>query len=121
MHTHTVRASTTFLYSAPEFFVDVQTRKLSYEFDMWSVGCVLYELCFLHPPFNARGMFEIMRLVHQTEPVYPSGEKEEFIPIIKRLLDKNPKTRMTMNEFFRDDVVQRRARQLGYILPRRKN
>ena len=119
MHTHTANAFTTFQYSAPEFFGDVQTRKLSYGFDMWSVGCVLYELCFLHPPFTAPDIFNLAKSIKSTEPVYPSGERGEFIPIIKRLLEKNPETRMTMNEFFSDAVVQRRARQVGCQLPPR--
>ena len=121
MHTHTSQASTTPLYSPPEYFGDEQTRVLSYPFDLWSVGCVLYELCFLHPPFNAPGTDELKRLIQQTEPDYPSGEKEEFIPIIKRLLDKKQETRMKMDEFFSDRVVQRRARQVGCQLPPKKD
>ena len=120
MHTHTSQASTTFQYSAPEFFGDEHTRLLSFPFDMWSVGCVLYELCFLRPPFNVRSMLNLARSITSTEPDYNEGEKEEFIPIIKRLLDKNPKTRMTMDEFFNDPVVRRRGRQVGSQLsPRR--
>ena len=105
------------LYSPPEYLTDLPL--ISYQSDMWNVGCVLYELCFLRRPFDTGGMFELMRQILQTEPDYPSGEREEFIPIIKRLLDKNQDTRMTMDEFFSDAVVQQRARQVGYILPPR--
>ena len=121
MHTHTMEASTTYQYSAPEFFANEQSRVLSYPFDLWSVGCVLYELRFLHPPFTAPDILNLATRIQSTDPDYPTGERDEFIGIIERLLDKNPETRMTMDEFFGLDVVQQKARQIGCQLPPRKN
>ena len=119
-HTHTMEASTTFRYKAPQFFGDVQTREPSYGLDMWSVGCVLYELCFLHP-FTTHDISSSATSIKSLEALDPTRERAEFILIIYRLLEKNPETRMTMDEFFSDAAVQRRARQFGYQLPPRKN
>lgn len=40
-------------YASPEVFRDEAYNSKS---DMWSLGCVLYELLHLKPPFRARDM-----------------------------------------------------------------
>merc|ERR1712061_281986 len=40
-------------YASPEVWRDMPYDAKS---DMWSLGCVLYEACALHPPFQAEDM-----------------------------------------------------------------
>ena len=40
-------------YASPEVWKD---RPYDLKSDIWSVGCVLYELTTLHPPFRANDM-----------------------------------------------------------------
>ena len=37
-------------YASPEIWKD---KPYDHKSDMWSVGCVLYEMCALNPPFRA--------------------------------------------------------------------
>ena len=38
---------------SPELF---KNKPYSYESDVWALGCVLYEICALRPPFTALDM-----------------------------------------------------------------
>jgi NIMA (never in mitosis gene a)-related kinase 1/4/5 len=47
-------------YMSPEIW---RNRPYDYKSDMWSVGCVLYELCALHPPFRGTDIEDLSRKV----------------------------------------------------------
>lgn len=40
-------------YASPEVWKDKPYNSKS---DIWSLGCVLYEICALHPPFMGKDM-----------------------------------------------------------------
>lgn len=40
-------------YASPEVWKE---EPYSYKSDIWSLGCVLYEMCTLKPPFRARNI-----------------------------------------------------------------
>jgi NIMA (never in mitosis gene a)-related kinase len=40
-------------YASPEIWKD---KPYDLKSDLWSVGCVLYEMCALNPPFRAQDM-----------------------------------------------------------------
>ena len=43
-------------YASPEVWRD---EPYSYKSDLWSIGCVIYELCALHPPFNGKDLDDL--------------------------------------------------------------
>jgi NIMA (never in mitosis gene a)-related kinase len=47
-------------YASPEVWQD---KAYDYKSDLWSVGCVLYELCALKPPFRGRNLEELFKNV----------------------------------------------------------
>ena len=47
-------------YMSPEIW---KNRPYDYKSDIWSIGCVLYELCALHPPFRAADIDGLSRAV----------------------------------------------------------
>ena len=41
-------------------------EKYSYKTDIWSLGCVLYLLCTLRPPFEAPGLYQLInKVIHE--------------------------------------------------------
>ena len=54
-------------YASPEVWKDRPYDKKS---DIWSVGCVLYELCALNPPFRAPDMQGLYKKV--IRGIYPN-------------------------------------------------
>lgn len=80
-------------YASPEVW-----RNLPYDLksDIWSLGCVLYEMAALHPPFRANSMEELY--VRVTSGVIPRlGRRcsSEFFDFVKKLLQLNPQKRPT--------------------------
>jgi len=47
-------------YASPEVWSD---KPYDYKSDLWSVGCILYELCTLRPPFRAQSLDQLCRNV----------------------------------------------------------
>ena len=42
-------------YASPEIWMD---KSYNYKSDIWSIGCILYELCMLKPPFGGKSIKE---------------------------------------------------------------
>lgn len=47
-------------YASPEVWAD---KPYDYKSDIWSVGCVIYELCALKPPFRGNSMEQLYKNV----------------------------------------------------------
>jgi NIMA (never in mitosis gene a)-related kinase len=47
-------------YASPEIWKDLPYGKKS---DIWSLGCLIYEMCALRPPFKAKDMEELSNKV----------------------------------------------------------
>lgn len=78
-------------YTSPEVW---QNQPYDSKCDVWSMGCVLYELMAHHPPFEAKSMEELYKKVckgtYQKLPKQYSQEMNDFIGLCLR---KTPKTR----------------------------
>ena len=78
-------------YASPEVWKDAP-----YDFhsDIWSLGCVLYEMAMLQPPFRAPDMHGLFKKV--VKGVYPkvaTRYSDELKSIIKALLNVTPSAR----------------------------
>ena len=93
-HTQTGVLMGTPLYMAPE-----QARAaglIDHRADLYSLGCILYELLVGQPPFLAEGAGEIIAMQLFTEPQRPSERaavSPEMEATVMRLLEKEPHDR----------------------------
>lgn len=60
--------------------------------DLWALGCIMYQLYYLVPPFEGSGEFEVFEKIKSVEYNFPKNENinEDAIDLIKRLLVRNP-------------------------------
>ena len=75
--------------------------------DIWSCGVVLYSMYSQNLPFNGDDVYQLSHNVVNNEPDY-SGIKSGFaVDLIKRMLVKNPKVRLTAKEVISHPYIQK--------------
>jgi NIMA (never in mitosis gene a)-related kinase len=71
-------------YASPEVWKDMPYDSKS---DIWSLGCVLYEMCALVPPFRADDMQGLYKMVIKGKyPRIPDHFSQEMATVIKFML-----------------------------------
>ena len=90
----------TLTYCAPEIILDEPYNK---EVDMWSLGVMTYLMVSGRLPFNSEDENKIARKIAFDEPDYEKNScwkslSSECIDFIKKLLCKNPKKRMIIED-----------------------
>ena len=80
-------------YASPEVWKD---KPYELKSDIWSFGCILYELCALKPPFTANSMEGLFRKVMRgIYPKIPSLYSDRLGKIIDMCLKIDPTRRPT--------------------------
>jgi NIMA (never in mitosis gene a)-related kinase 1/4/5 len=82
-------------YVAPEVW---RNKAYNSKCDMWSLGCLLYELCTYRPPFEAESMEGLARKVMRGryDPI-PSGYSHSLRTLVAKLLVVEPAHRCVPN------------------------
>jgi len=83
-------------YASPEVWKDKPYDNKS---DIWSLGCVLYEMIILLPPFRATSMQGLSQKVvrGQYDPI-ASHFSADLKDMVKKLLQVSPKSRPSCDE-----------------------
>jgi len=97
-------------YVAPEVW---RNRPYNNKCDMWSLGCLLYELCTYRPPFEAESMEGLARKIMKGkyDPV-PPGYSKDLHNMIARLLVVDPARRASVDEVLCTAAVVARMNDL---------
>ena len=75
-------------YASPEVWKD---QPYDLKSDIWSFGCVIYEMCCLVPPFRADDMNGLFKKVLKGQyPSIPSHYSMDMRLLIKTMLSVNP-------------------------------
>ena len=113
------RTQTGVLMGTPKYMAPEQAREaatIDQRADLYSLGCMLYELLVGRPPFDAEGAGEVIALQMFTEPEPPSKYvpvSPEMEAIVMRLLAKEPKDRYQTAAELMDALVVVGARMSG--------
>ena len=94
------------LYMAPEI---LRYEKYDAKADLWSVGTVLYEMMTGKPPFRASNHVELLRKIEKGEDKIRFGDdvlvSDGMKKIVRSLLKRDPKERMSFPDFFANSVI----------------
>eukprot|EP00996_Jenningsia_fusiforme_P003980 NODE_477_length_2200_cov_30.273361_g439_i0.p1 GENE.NODE_477_length_2200_cov_30.273361_g439_i0~~NODE_477_length_2200_cov_30.273361_g439_i0.p1 ORF type:complete len:586 (+),score=92.02 NODE_477_length_2200_cov_30.273361_g439_i0:65-1822(+) len=85
------------LYMSPE---QIEERAYDEKCDMWAVGCLLYELCMLHPPFEAQTAATLAVRVRRLryEPIPSDLYSQDLIRTVTLCLSLDPRNRPSADE-----------------------
>ena len=100
-------------YSSPEVW---QNKPYSYKSDLWSVGCIIYEMCCLRPPFKGKNFEELCENVcnGRIEKI-SSRYSEELWNLIKMLLEVDPKKRADCDTILKSKIIKEKMDELSNI------
>ncbi|KAH6791562.1 CBL-interacting protein kinase 9 [Perilla frutescens var. hirtella] len=101
-------------YVAPEVLTDKGYDGTSA--DVWSCGVILFVLMAGYLPFDEPNLMALYKKIQRAEFSFPSWFSMGAKKLIKRILDPNPLTRMTIpeileNQWFREDYKPPRFEQ----------
>ncbi|KAL2135596.1 hypothetical protein VTI74DRAFT_7872 [Chaetomium olivicolor] len=78
-------------YMSPEICA---AEKYTLKSDIWSLGCIIYELCAREPPFNAKTHFQLVQKIKEGKIApLPAVYSSELYAVIKDCLRINPDRR----------------------------
>lgn len=78
-------------YMSPEICA---AEKYTLKSDVWSLGCIIYELCTREPPFNAKSHFQLVQKIKEGKfAAIPKMYSDELSAIVSECLRVNPNSR----------------------------
>ncbi|XP_077011264.1 serine/threonine-protein kinase 36 isoform X2 [Tamandua tetradactyla] len=94
------------LYMSPEL---VEERPYDHTADLWSVGCILYELAVGTPPFYTTSIFELVSLILKDPVRWPSTISPCFKNFLQGLLTKDPRQRLSWPDLLHHPFIAGRV------------
>lgn len=96
-------------YASPEVWKDKPYDSKS---DIWSLGCVIYEMCTLKPPFRAEDMDGLYKKVIKGQySKIGNGYSDDLSNVIKMMLQVNPSNRPNAKQLLKS--LNMKADELG--------
>ena len=91
-------------YMSPEICA---AEKYTLQSDIWSLGCIMYELCTTKPPFDAKSHFELITKIKagRFEPIGPTYSPE-LASVISSCLKTNARLRPVTKQLIHMPVVR---------------
>ena len=97
-------------YASPEIWLD---KPYNYKSDIWSLGCILYELCQLKPPFRGTSLKNLCSNIQkgEYEPIM-NFYSDELRTIIGMMLKTNPNLRPSASQILNSSIIINKKKEL---------
>ena len=93
-------------YASPEVWKDQPYDNKS---DIWSLGCVLYEMITLHPPFRAENMEGLYaKVIKGHVNKIPERFSQDLFTVVKILLQVNSDKRPSCEQILKSHIIKGR-------------
>ena len=101
-------------YASPEVWRD---QPYNYKSDIWSLGCVLYEMITLKPPFRAENMEGLYnKVIKGVFPKIPEQFSQDLNTIVNLLIQVNPNDRPSCEQILKNPIVDKRIEYFDSII-----
>lgn len=95
-------------FMSPE---QMENKKYSNKSDVWSLGCVLYEMACLKVPFDGSSMKQLIQnILHSNPSPLPSVFSKDLRDLARDTLSKNPRDRPAVNAILAKSVMRDRIK-----------
>ncbi|KAL1488541.1 hypothetical protein ABEB36_015005 [Hypothenemus hampei] len=91
------------LYMAPEL---IDELPYDYNADLWSLGCIIYELLMGTPPFCTNSILHLIRKIKTEQIKWPTFLSPDCTSFLKGLLQKDPSKRMTWTQILNHHFIK---------------
>ncbi|XP_055004819.1 serine/threonine-protein kinase 36 isoform X1 [Boleophthalmus pectinirostris] len=91
------------LYMSPEL---VEEKPYDHTADLWSLGCILYELHTGAPPFYTNSIFHLVQMIVRDPVKWPPTMSDNCTSFLKGLLTKDPQIRLTWPDLLHHPFVE---------------
>ena len=99
------------LYMGPEM---LNNQTYGTKVDMWSLGCILYEMIHLECPFNSYSLDALKKVILKGKYIFSKkGEYVQFEPILKNLLEIDPKKRWSVDQIINYHYMKDKIEEIG--------
>ena len=91
-------------YMSPEV---CQNKPYSFKSDVWSLGCILHELCSLQHAFRAKNLLGLVyKIVQEPHEPLPNDYSPDLGKLIDSLLEKDPLSRPSCDQLLQTKFMQ---------------
>ncbi|KAL0210724.1 hypothetical protein P9112_009022 [Eukaryota sp. TZLM1-RC] len=98
------------LYMSPE---QVQGRPYTSSCDVWALGCVMYELCALAPPFTGHSVHSLQnKILTGRFPPISSKYSSSLRGLINQMLTVDPNSRPSIQMFYENPEIRLLRREV---------
>ncbi|KAA6386674.1 MAG: putative protein kinase domain protein [Streblomastix strix] len=101
-------------YLAPEIW---DKKSYGTKADVWSLGCVLYELCTLKRPFEAQTLSQLSRLIRSGgfAPVIDGLYSKDLTHLLYSLLSIDPNIRPSCQKILESEISKQKFASLPVL------
>jgi NIMA (never in mitosis gene a)-related kinase len=97
-------------YLSPEI---CQEKPYNQKSDIWSMGCILYEMLTLKHAFDANSMKGlVLKILKGTYPAIPASYSEDIRSLVSELLTKDPSKRPSIRQILEKPFLKSRINNL---------
>jgi NIMA (never in mitosis gene a)-related kinase len=97
-------------YSSPEIWID---QPYNNKTDIWSVGCIIYEMCTLSPPFRGTSLINLYNNIQKGvySPI-PENYSKELSYVISLMLVVDPNVRASCDKLLGLNIIQDKMKEI---------
>ena len=97
-------------YSSPEIWID---KPYNNKTDIWSVGCIIYEMCNLNPPFRGTSLINLYNNIQKGEyKNIHSFYSKDLKFVISQMIIVEPNKRFSCDKLLELNVIQSKMKDL---------